>query len=729
MYKPVKMDCFKESTETRTEKEWMKYVQAEFKKFKKLMRKHNEKGDGIEVFDYTENMCKRRQRAVMNTLPELFRRYADISETTVGEIWTDLNMPFQSYNHIENSKHILFAASIWILDHIVDGEYPDEPEILEDNPFWFGWRKLFHYLPGNENQLEELWTTDVWDSCYDYDLITSVEYVLRKRNEPETDGLNIERVLTSEKRLTGKVDLDSESRKNYEAIVAMLPREAIEQAVDNFRNYFWQWVDRFFDQVRQFTNKATGYEDKARTMQDKYNSYVESMCSVVDRAGSLVKKPEKKLAPLAQNRLPSFDEINSFRSLSSLSKMDNLMEEAIEIAEKLDSTKNEIDEQIDKLNLLHNEFRMYMLDVARVGCTVSADEYEELKIDPMTVMQIANPYELCFALLYLIEQDDDLVWLYGAGCGFMAEVGESLPWGVYEYDELADDVWYYDADTEDNETEAAKTDAEESEEEHLEIPDWFERKYLLEDNVSPRSLAQILYEETGCILPRDLQMFNSKAKMVSKYGLDDKETAAMLTMMTTISNVRRMTSAANLEDYTTGFEAEEEDKGEEPKEDLKNEIKRLREALHAAEKGTREAKRELEKVKDEASLEHRELADLRELIFNQENTEEESIEEPSTDLFPYIVNKRTAVFGGHDTWTKAIKGLLDGNIRFVDKDLVFDVSLIRNADVIWVQANAMSHKMYYRIIDNARQWKKQVRYFAYASAEKCAEQLAAGDIK
>jgi hypothetical protein len=48
--------------------------------------------------------------------------------------------------------------------------------------------------------------------------------------------------------------------------------------------------------------------------------------------------------------------------------------------------------------------------------------------------------------------------------------------------------------------------------------------------------------------------------------------------------------------------------------------------------------------------------------------------------------------------------------------------------MIWIQANAMPHTMYYRIIDNARLYKKAVRYFTYASAVKCAEQLAEADI-
>ena len=91
------------------------------------------------------------------------------------------------------------------------------------------------------------------------------------------------------------------------------------------------------------------------------------------------------------------------------------------------------------------------------------------------------------------------------------------------------------------------------------------------------------------------------------------------------------------------------------------------------------------------------------------------------------VCKGTVVFGGHATWAKGIKDLLTGNIRFIDKDLVFDTALVRHADVIWIQPNALGHNMYYRIVDTARQYGKPVRYFTYASWKKCAEQVAEGD--
>lgn len=89
------------------------------------------------------------------------------------------------------------------------------------------------------------------------------------------------------------------------------------------------------------------------------------------------------------------------------------------------------------------------------------------------------------------------------------------------------------------------------------------------------------------------------------------------------------------------------------------------------------------------------------------------------------MKSRLVVYGGHDTWLKAMKGYVNGDIRFIDKDQgILDRSVIRNADAVWIQHNALSHKQYYAVIDEVRKWDKPVHYFMYASAKKCVEQIA-----
>ena len=68
--------------------------------------------------------------------------------------------------------------------------------------------------------------------------------------------------------------------------------------------------------------------------------------------------------------------------------------------------------------------------------------------------------------------------------------------------------------------------------------------------------------------------------------------------------------------------------------------------------------------------------------------------------FPYQTIKRTVIFGGHHTFLKEIRKKLP-NVKYVNiSDYAFNVDIIRNADVVWVQTNCISHTQ------PCRSWKK-----------------------
>lgn len=120
-----------------------------------------------------------------------------------------------------------------------------------------------------------------------------------------------------------------------------------------------------------------------------------------------------------------------------------------------------------------------------------------------------------------------------------------------------------------------------------------------------------------------------------------------------------------------------------------------------------------------------ELAAIRDILFAQEMGSYYDDQQPTTNnqiTFPWYTNKKITVFGGHPTWINKIKPMLP-NIRFVDRAQSVNQNLILNSDVIWVQTNAMSHSLYNSIMSIVRQYNKPIKYFKYASSEKCAIQL------
>lgn len=67
-------------------------------------------------------------------------------------------------------------------------------------------------------------------------------------------------------------------------------------------------------------------------------------------------------------------------------------------------------------------------------------------------------------------------------------------------------------------------------------------------------------------------------------------------------------------------------------------------------------------------------------------------------------------------------------VRFFDREALPDVNTVKSADVVWIQANALPHMYYHMVIDVARKENIPVRYFGYASARKCAEQLVMDEL-
>ena len=164
---------------------------------------------------------------------------------------------------------------------------------------------------------------------------------------------------------------------------------------------------------------------------------------------------------------------------------------------------------------------------------------------------------------------------------------------------------------------------------------------------------------------------------------------------------------------------------------LKDEVKGLKRALSELSKQAAQERSKYEKELSVLRREHRELADLRELVFNQENSDEvpEEVSAEEEIAFPYETKLRTVVFGGHETFLKQIRPKFT-NVRFVDAgQYAFSPDIVRNADIVWIQNNRISHSQYYRIINTARQYGIQVRYFPYASADKCAVLMVREDEK
>ena len=197
------------------------------------------------------------------------------------------------------------------------------------------------------------------------------------------------------------------------------------------------------------------------------------------------------------------------------------------------------------------------------------------------------------------------------------------------------------------------------------------------------------------------------------------------------------TEASDTETNSPPEEAADKKKLQKMGEELAELKKQNKSLMAALSEMRRSHENESGKIKEELRgyrMEHRELADLRELAFNLDhNLFNDGAGDDKTEeigfSFPYRTNLRTVMFGGHDSFLREIRRKLP-DVTYVSTRLYnFDPNIIRNADVVWIQNNAIAHPQYWRVIDTAKKYGVQIRYFTCASAHKCAVKLAEWDMK
>ena len=350
------------------------------------------------------------------------------------------------------------------------------------------------------------------------------------------------------------------------------------------------------------------------------------------------------------------------------------------------------------------------------------DNYDETYAPIMIDFKILDPFELCFAYLYLLDTDSDLPWLaYPSSC-ILNLCSTMMPWInshtniVCRYDNYADygDMGFGSPYELSLEFSGDPVDAQDDD-------------CLETDHRS--SVAKAVFDITGCLLPRDLKVTDVFSNILEDYyGMDDKDAAAKVmayvSILYYVQNKTRFPDISRSLMKTISSHLHQIDELQKTVSDLKKQRDELNDSVHALQCDLKKAQEESssEEQKNRAALQ--ELAELREIVYNmnQENTPDESPQKDIDDIvFPYHTNGKIVVFGGHDSWVKAIKPLLP-DVRFVPNGNP-SVDLIRNANVVWIQANSLSHKVFYKIIDVVRANNIPIHYFSYSSAEKCARQV------
>ncbi len=143
-----------------------------------------------------------------------------------------------------------------------------------------------------------------------------------------------------------------------------------------------------------------------------------------------------------------------------------------------------------------------------------------------------------------------------------------------------------------------------------------------------------------------------------------------------------------------------------------------------------EARIELERKADEASIEHAELIALREYVYGLKQKEDAG--SPSDDLdersreeiIDQIKDKKTAVLGGTERWVRRMRRILPSwSFVSVEDVGIGDYNALERADYIYIYTGALMHKQYYRAMKLIRKSEKMLFYLGSTNVDECLHQF------
>lgn len=386
----------------------------------------------------------------------------------------------------------------------------------------------------------------------------------------------------------------------------------------------------------------------------------------------------------------------------------------------------------------HPAFRFLIMApelVCRPASTIRKELRSRKAAELLSSYSTADPYALCISYFLLEREKDVLASLNVLSAVVMICATHHLPWAQ---DEIGARAGMFESGAPDYRRQYVYR--EQSEEEG----DGEEAECLLSE-------SQLFYIATGVVPPRNQRPSNALIHWFMDQGVEEQRARELAWGALYAFHVNTEAGDSDIFDWRSEMSMEGEEiqppetqplptetekasavQGEQEAaaqiEQLTKQLKKAQSAWHDSERATTRLKEQLREKEQKEVVDRAELAQLRETLY-QLRAGEDAVDEdngPLVDL-PWQVKRQIVVFGGHDSWRKAVRPLLPG-ARFYDREVLPDPNTIRGAETVWLQVNAMSHTYYYRIIDVARKYDIPVRYFGSASAKKCALQLALDEL-
>lgn len=664
-----------------------------------------------EGLDFDAIRIKRRISSVLSVADEIKNRYSEICPDSpnmfsLAEDWVIMNShPVSAFDHVEKYVFSTLGAAIWLLDYIRDhGRIDQLNEILRNAP-----------LP------KDIQLPDVWDPCHSQQLLRQMVSIINNRNSdcPVTEKAirknkaTVERIYMDRPTAENKVDHAVPSRHLYDQVLSLIDPDALTAIVNTYEDKFWEWLRRYFLCRAIFNKEEQEIRAEIEDFQNQMQALVtqNAIISSARKPISILSNASNNVDPLSFDFKPTSEQVVRSKTLEYLNKV------LYEKQEAFNARFSSFCREVGEFSLMPTQ------SIAQLHGEEIAQIWEGFSID--------EPYSMCMAFLALLDRNSDLPWCYFPSVILQSCYVSMLPWTRTRFIPCCDDIWeHYDADLgaivpgPSNQPLSKKIKAPD-------LDDWYRMQYhdsakSITENNDLFNLAQIVYEVTGCLMPRNPERHLAALSTLNRYGINNKKTNQnLLYCMALLGEAKHQSLVTQL----PGSQDDPFEQLPETVEELQAQVIALREELS-------HYKQTLQDFNNQSNVGASQLAQLQ-----RQHTHRDILVHDLSSIvfhekmpiiskganFPYRTSSYFAVFSVDDSWIQDMQSKLP-DILFLHDIPKRNPEIFKSMETIWVQPEHMPHDTYWRIIIEARKAEVPVRILPFADATSCATLLVHADI-
>ena len=688
------------------------FAQKVFKERASRFQKNGSAIDSVyEGLDLDAIRIKRRINSVLSVAEEVKSRYMNIcpdvpNKFSLAEDWVTMNSsPVSAFDHIEKYVFSTLGAAIWLLDHIRDNGKTDKlNEILHNVP-------LSTDVP----------MPDVWDPCHSQQLLRYMVSIINNRNSDcsvtekaiRKNKATVTRIYMDRPTAENKIDHSVPSRHIYDQVIALIDPKALSEIENTYKEKYWEWLRRYFHCRAKFNQE----EEKIRADIENFQDQIQAMAA----KNAVLSQGRKQISILANGSTAGFiPEVDAKPTPNQLIRSKTLEYQSIALYNK----QEEFNERFNSFSREVSEFSIIPID------SIAKHHGEEIA-NIWKDFEIQDPYSMCMAFLSLLDQGSDLPWCYFPSVTLQSCYISMLPWTRTRFIPNCDDIWeHYDSDVGD----IVPGPSRQSLSKKIKVPDldhWYRMQFRdtakskAEDN-DLYSLSHILYEVTGCLMPRNPERHLAALSTLNRYGINNKKANQwLLYCMALLGEAKHQTLVSQ-------FPISQEIRFErmpDTVEELQNQVTALREELSQCKLTLQDVTNnsiaganQIAQLKRELSYRDFLIHDLSNIVFDSRMPTV-----PNGSGFPCRTASIFIVFSTDEIWITSMKTKLP-DVLFFKEMPKGNPEIFRTADTIWIQPKNMSYDEYRRFITESRRANVPVRIFPFSDVTSCAVLLVQTDI-